>query len=49
MKKKIYEAPRIDIVFIHDNTPLLAGSVMFPGGDNEPPGSRMEYYYDDDW
>ena len=39
MKKKMYESPRMDIVFIHDTTPLLAGSVMIPGGDNEPPGA----------
>ena len=39
MKKKMYESLRMDVVFIHDTTPLLAGSVMTPGGDNEPPGA----------
>ena len=39
MKKKTYEAPWMDIVFIHAATPLLAGSVMKPGEDNEPPGA----------
>ena len=29
----------MDVVFIHDTTPLLAGSVMTPGGDNDPPGA----------
>ena len=39
MKKKMYESPCMDVVFIHDTTPLLAGSVMIPGGDNETPGA----------
>ena len=39
MKKKMYESPRMDVVFIHDTTPLLAGSVMIPGGDNDTPGA----------
>ena len=39
MKKKMYETPRMDVFFVHDTMPLLAGSVMTPGGDNEPPGA----------
>ena len=44
MKKKMYESPRMDVVFIHDTTPLLAGSVMTPGEENEPPGAP-EFYW----
>ena len=39
MKKKMYESPWMDIVFIRAATPLLAGSVMNPGADNEEPGA----------
>ena len=50
MKKKIYDSPRVDIVFIHNDTPLLAGSVMIPGADNEPPGAPEldDYFKDND-
>ena len=39
MTKKKYEIPQMDIVFIHADTPLMSGSVMTPGADNEPPGA----------
>ena len=39
MKKKMYESPWMDIVLIRAATPLLAGSVMTPGQDNEEPGA----------
>lgn len=40
MKKKMYESPWMDIVFIRAATPLLAVSdVIRPGGDNEEPGA----------
>ena len=51
MKKKMYESPRMDVVFIHDTTPLLAGSVMTPGQDNEDPGARefIDEFESDFW
>ena len=39
MTKKKYEIPQMDIVLIHADTPLLSGSVMMPGADNETPGA----------
>lgn len=47
MKKKMYESPRTDVVFIYNAMPLLAGSVMIPGGDNDPPGAHE--FFDDEW
>ena len=41
MKKNTYNTPRMDVVIIHPATPLLAGSVMGPGTDNETPGARL--------
>jgi hypothetical protein len=39
MKKKTYESPWMDIVFIHTYITMLTGSVMTPGADNEPPSA----------
>ena len=38
MKKK-YESPWMKVVIIHAKRSLMAGSVMTPGADNEPPGA----------
>ena len=46
MKKKMYESPCMDVVFIHDTMPLLAGSVMTPGADNEVPGAPV---FEEEW
>ena len=53
MKRKKYHTPQMDVVFIHPATPLLAGSVMGPGNDNETPGARifdddLDFFDDDD-
>ena len=44
MERKAYKPLQMSVVFIHTATPLLAGSVMSPGQDNEPPGAR---FFDD--
>ncbi len=46
MTKKKYEIPRMDIILIHADTQLMAGSVMVPGGDNVTPGAPL---FGDDW
>ena len=43
MKKKAYITPSTIIVYIPVSTPLMAGSVITPGQENEPPGARMFY------
>lgn len=39
----------MNAVFIHATTPLLAGSRISPGEENEPPGARNSFIADDDF
>lgn len=40
MIKKTYLSPSTYTVYIPVSTPLMAGSVITPGSDNEEPGAR---------
>ena len=44
--KKTYIKPEQRVVLLQHKTMLLAGSVINPGGNNAPAGSRIR---DDDW
>lgn len=44
--KKTYIKPEQRVVLLQHKTMLLAGSVIKPGENNAPPGSRIR---DDDW
>ena len=44
--KKTYIKPKLHVVQLQHKTMLLAGSVINPGENNAPAGSRIR---DDDW
>ena len=47
MKRK-YDKPAMRVVQLHHRSTLLAGSVIGPGADNEPPGAP-ELFDDPAW